>query len=98
MGLSVQWTVWEDRKVLELGGAAGSALVHVTELCLYNGAEGYVACIHLTTFNDITQTCLFAPSKWSLHYCPPRGATLPYAPSALRVYHWSLVVSGQPCV
>lgn len=45
MGLSVQWTVWEDRKVLELGGAAGSALVLVTELCPYNGAEGYVACI-----------------------------------------------------
>lgn len=45
MGLSVQWTVWDDRKVLELGGAAGSALVHVTELCPYNGAEGYVACI-----------------------------------------------------
>ena len=45
MGLSVQWTVSEDRKVLELGGAAGSALVLVTELCPYNGAEGYVACI-----------------------------------------------------
>lgn len=61
MGLSVQWTVWEDRKVLELGGAAGSALVHVTELCPYNGTEDCVACISYT-FNNITQNCLLPPS------------------------------------